>query len=197
MRQLSADLTIDAPADQVWEVIGPGFARMGEWASVILASTATPGPAGPACPGPACAGPAGSDGAPVTGRVCATGVRLVPRVTETLIAYDQARRTLSYQAQDLPALVTLARNIWTVVPFGEHRCRVALQAQFQARGALGVLAGWAVSVQTRRNARLLEADLSHYIRHGTPSPRKHRQLRKAARRSPAGTSARLREPGGW
>ena len=197
MRQLSADLTIDAPADQVWEVIGPGFARIGEWASVILASTATPGPAGPAYAGPVCAGPAGADGAPVTGRVCATGVRLVPRVTENLIAYDQARRTLSYQAQDLPALVTLARNTWTVVPVGEHRCRVALQAQFQARGALGVLAGWAVSVQTRRNARLLEADLSHYIRHGTPSPRKQRQLRKAARRSPAGTSARLRELGGW
>ena len=196
MRQLSADLTIDAPADQVWEVIGPGFARIGEWASVILASTATPGPAGPAYAGPICAGPAGADGAPVTGRVCATGVRLVPRVTENLIAYDQARRTLSYQAQDLPALVTLARNTWTVVPVGEHRCRVALQAQFQARGALGVLAGWVVAVQARRNARLLGADLSHYIRHGTPSPRKQRQLRKAARRSPAGTSARLREPGG-
>jgi Polyketide cyclase / dehydrase and lipid transport len=110
----------------------------------------------------------------------------MPRVTETLIAYDQARRTLTYQAQDLPALVTLARNTWTVVPAGEHRCRVALRAQFQARGALGVLAGWVVAAQTRRNARLLEADLGHYVRHGTPSPRKQRQLRRAARRRPAG-----------
>jgi hypothetical protein len=63
---------------------------------------------------------------------------------------DQARRTLTYQARGLPALVTLARNTWTVVPAGERRCRVALQAQFQARGALGVLAGWAVAAQARR-----------------------------------------------
>src|SRR5262249_39443327 len=130
-------------------------------------------------PGPG--GPAGADGAPVTGRVCATGVPLMPRVTETLIAYDQARRTLTYQARGLPALVTLARNTWTVVPAGGRRGRVAPQAQCQARGALGVLAGWAVAAQARRNARLLEADLNHYIRSGTPSPRKQRQLRRAAR----------------
>jgi hypothetical protein len=173
MRQLSADLAIDASADQVWEVIGPGFARIGEWASVIPASTPISGPDGPV-------------GAPAAGRVCATGVGLFPRVTETLIAYDQARRTLTYQARDLPALVTLARNTWTVVPAGERRSRVVVQAQFQARGALGMLAAWVAAAQAWRNARLLEADLGHYIRHGTPSPRKRRQLRRAKKRRPAG-----------
>jgi hypothetical protein len=56
-----------------------------------------------------------------------------------------------------------------------------LRAQFQARGALGVLVGWAATAQTWRNARLLEADLGHYMRHGTPSPRKQRQLSRAAK----------------
>jgi hypothetical protein len=119
-------------------------------------------------------------------------------VTETLIAYDQARRTLTYQASDLPALVTLARNTWTVIPADERRCRVVLQAQFQARGAFGVLAGWAAAAQARRNARLLEADLGHYIRHGTPSPRKQRQLRRAAkRRQPAHEHDGESRVGGW
>ena len=187
MRQLSADLAIDAPADRVWEVIGPGFARIGEWASVIPASAPIPGPDGPAC----------AVGAPAVGRVCATGVRLFPRVTETLSAYDQAGRTLTYQARDLPALVTLARNTWTVVPAGEHRCHVMLQAQFQARGALGMLAGWAATAQAWRNARLLEADLGHYVRHGTPSPRKQRQLSRAAksRRSARNHDCGSRESG--
>jgi len=97
-------------------------------------------------------------------------------VTEQLIAYDQARRTLTYQAQDLPAFVTLARNTWTVIPVGDSRCRVTLEAHFQARGALGMLASCAAVLQARRNARRLEADLGHYLRHGTPSPRKQRQL---------------------
>lgn len=33
--------------------------------------------------------------APVAGRVCHTGVRLVPQITERLIAYDDATRTLT------------------------------------------------------------------------------------------------------
>jgi hypothetical protein len=170
MRQLSADLTIDAPADRVWEVIGPGFARIGEWASVIPASREAPGPDGPAR----------AAGASVAGRVCTTGVRLVPRVTETLIAYDQAGRTLTYQAGNLPGFVAFARNTWTVIPAGKRGCRVILEAQFQGRGARGVLAGWAAALQTRRNARRLEADLSYYLRHGAPSPRKRRQLSRVA-----------------
>ena len=112
----------------------------------------------------------------MAGRVCTTGVRLIPQVTEELTAYDQARRTLTYQARDLPAFVTLARNTWSVIPAGENRCRVTLEAQFQARGAVGVLAGWAAVLHARRNARRLEADLGHYLRHGTPSPHKQRQL---------------------
>ena len=157
------------PPNGCGEVLGPGFARIGEWASVIPASTAVPAPGGSA----------GAVSAPVGGRVCATGIRLLPRVTEELTGYDQARRTLTYQAQDLPAFVTLARNTWTVIPVGESRCRVTLEAQFQGRGALGALMGWAAVLQARRNARRVEADLGHYLRHGTPSPRKQRQLSRA------------------
>jgi hypothetical protein len=45
MPQLTTNLTIDAPAGQVWQVIGPGFARIGDWATTIAASAAIPAPA--------------------------------------------------------------------------------------------------------------------------------------------------------
>jgi len=174
MPEISAQLRIDAPADRVWEVIGPGFARIGEWASVIPASAPVPAPA--AGPGVTAGLPAAAAQAPVPGRVCTTGSRLLPQVTELLVAYDPAGRTLSYQASGMPAFVTLARNTWTVIPDGERACLVSLDAQFEARGVPGLLARWVIALQSRRNARLLQADLRHYLSHGTPSPRKQRHL---------------------
>ncbi len=118
-------------------------------------------------------------GAPVAGRVCQTGVGLVPQATETLVAYDEANRTLTYEASGMPAFVTTARNTWTVTPLGEHRTPVRIQAQFDTCGLLGLLGRWAILAQVGRTSRYLVNDLRHYVETGTPSPRKQRQLRRA------------------
>lgn len=183
MSEITAQLRIDAPAERVWEVIGPGFARIGEWASVIPASAPVAVPAAAPGAGLPGAGQPAATAPPVAGRVCTTGSRVLPQVTELLVAYDPARHTLTYQASDMPTFVTLARNTWTVLPDGEHACLVTLNARFEARGVPGLLARWVVAIQSRRNARLLQADLRHYLRHGTPSPRKQRQLSHHGRSS--------------
>jgi hypothetical protein len=171
MPQLSTHLNIDAPAGQVWDLMGPGFARIGKWATSVQFSTAVP-----AMPRPAAAATATAVIAPMAGRVCTTGVRLVPQITETLVAYDPARRTLTYEASGLPSFIVTARNTWSVIPTGERTCRVTLSAHLQTRGMLGLLGRWAILAQARYTSRHLEADLRHYIKHGTPSPRKRRQL---------------------
>jgi hypothetical protein len=178
MTELSTDLIVAAPADPVWDVIGHQFARIGEWATAVPHSSsladATPTAAGPVMLVATPALPA-----PVGGRVCQTGVRLVPSVTGTLIAYD-AERTLSYEASGMPAFVTLARNTWTVTPVDAHHCQVSLRARFDTRGLLGLLGGWAILVQARRTSRHLTEDLRCYIHTGRPSPRKERQLPRIA-----------------
>jgi hypothetical protein len=185
MPALSIDLVIAAPADQVWQVIGHRFDRIGEWATAIPASTAVPASPGRPTAGTAGAGPPGlppvadAVDAPVAGRVCQTGIRLAGAITETLTAYDDTNRTLTYQAAGLPAFVTLARNTWTVVPIDARTCRVSLRAQFDTRGLLGALGRWVILAQTRRTGRHLADDLRHYVETGTPSPRKQRQRRRA------------------
>jgi hypothetical protein len=184
MTELFTDLIVTAPADQVWEIIGPGFDRIGDWATAIPTSTAIAAP--PSAGSPVDAAIRGRPrlpvaaaiDAPVVGRVCRTGIRLVPEVTETLIAYDDAGRTLTYQASGMPAFVALARNTWTVTPIDAHRCRVSLHARFDTRGVLGLLGRWAILAQTRRTSRHLADDLRHYVETGTPSPRKQRQQRR-------------------
>jgi hypothetical protein len=165
MTEFAVEIVIAAPADRVWDVVGHHFDRIGEWSTAVPASAAT----------------AGDGGFAVPGRVCRTGTRLAPEVTETLTAYDDAGRTLTYEAAGLPAFVVLARSTWTVVPIDDRRCRLRLRARFETRGAAGVLGRWAIRVRAHRAARHLAGDLGHYAVTGVPSRRKQRRLRGAAR----------------
>ncbi len=169
MTELSTDLIVAAPAEAVWEVIGRRFDRIGDWATAIAASTAIPTPASTGIP---------AAGYPVAGRVCQTGIRLVPQVTETLVAYDDTTRTLTYQASGLPAFVRTARNTWSVTALDPYRSRVSLRARFDTTGLVGLLGRWLILAQTRRTSRHLAEDLRHYVETGAPSPRKQRQLRR-------------------
>jgi hypothetical protein len=178
---MSKELVIAAPAAAVWQVLGPGFARIGEWATAIPASTALTATAGPSRKGIGVV--AGLVDAPVAGRACATGLRMVAQVTETLIAYDETNRTLTYEASGMPAFVTMARNTWTVTPLGGHRCTVTLDARFDTRGVLGALARWLLLVYVGRTSRHLADDLRHFVEHGTPSPRKAHQQARTTRRA--------------
>lgn len=177
MSTLSRHFIVEAPADAVWDLVGRRFARIGDWATAIPTSTAIGHPFDQT------ASPAISEtaGAPVAGRVCQTGIRLMPQVTETIVAYDDAALTLTYQAGDLPAFVITARNTWTVTALDERRTRVSLRAQFDTRGLFGALAGRAILIQAALTSRTLAEDLAHYLGHGTPSPRKQKQLRRAGR----------------
>ncbi len=74
MSALTSAIVIDAPDDRVWQVIAHQFDRIGDWATAIPASAAVA-----VVPSPV--------EAPVAGRVCHTGVRMVPTVTETVVAY--------------------------------------------------------------------------------------------------------------
>jgi hypothetical protein len=162
---LSYHIIVNAPADAVCAVVGRQFDRIGEWATAIPASAPVPAPV--ADPSPA----------PVAGRVCETGIALLPRITEMIVEYDDTARTVTYRAEGMPAYVTAAQNTWTVIPLDEWRSRVTLRARFDTRGLLGWLARWLILAQVRRTSRYLADDLRHYVEHGTPSPRKQRQLR--------------------
>ena len=167
----SSHIIINRPAEAVWDIIGRRFDRIGEWATAIPASAAIPQE------------PTVS-GAPVAGRVCDTGIRMLPHATEMIIAYSDSDRTLTYQATGMPAYVGVARNRWTITAVDQQRTRAAFEAVFAPRGILGrLLAGWLL-VKIGRTGRDLLGDLKHYAEHGVPSPHKQAQLDRAGRDRP-------------
>jgi hypothetical protein len=160
-------VVIDAEAEAVWRVVAGGFDRIGEWATAIPTSIA-------------CPVPAPATDAPVPGRVCQTGVAMVPEVTQTIVAFDDATRTLAYEASaGMPSFVTLARNRWQVTVEDESRSRVRFTAQVRVRGPLGWVVRWWLLARVGRTGRFLLDDLK-YVEQGTASPRKRRQLDRAA-----------------
>jgi Polyketide cyclase / dehydrase and lipid transport len=138
----SSHIIINAPAETVWDIVGRQFDRIGEWATAIPASAAVPQDA-----------PGEPTVAPVAGRVCDTGIRMLPQATEMIIAYSDRDRTLTYQATGMPAYVGVARNHWTITAVDQQRTRAAFEAVFAPRGILGrLLAGWLL-VQIGRTGR--------------------------------------------
>lgn len=174
MSLLTSHIIVAASADAVWEVVAHRFDRIGDWATAIPSSTATSDTAAPSLVD-----------APVAGRVCRTGLRQAPEVTETVVAYDDTDdtgRTLTYQAAaGMPKFITTARNRWQVTALDSARTEVAFTAQVEVRGLLGRLAWWVLLLRVHRTGRYLLADLKHYVEHGTPSSRKQRQQARTAR----------------
>ena len=167
MAKLSKQFVIDAPADAVWQVVGPGFDGIGDWATAIPASRAAPGPEG-------------------QGRVCTTGMRAIPEITELMVGYDDARRSLTYRITGLPRFIAVAQDSWSVTPLPADRCLLRVETRIDTRGVLGTLARWPLLAGIARSARHLGTDLGHFVLHGTPSPRKQRQLSRAEPVSRAG-----------
>jgi Polyketide cyclase / dehydrase and lipid transport len=163
--KLSGEVLIEASADAVWEIIGRRFADIGNWATAVEASYAEPGAR--------------------AGRVCRTGLRAFPTVTERIIALDDSVRTLRYEATGLPRFVGEAHNRWQVTAAGPDRARARFDGVLRMRGPLGRLVALPIHLRMLRETRTVLDDLKYYAEHGTPSARKRRQ-RLRARRRPTG-----------
>ena len=160
--KVSSETIIEASADRVWEVVGHQFARIGEWATAIPASRPKSQAPGPVA-------------APVAGRVCETGLPIVPLVEERIVAYDEAGRTLTYTGAGLPRLVKEARNRWTVTAVDDQRAHVRVEATIELRAVGRLLAVPFRLWSARVGANTLD-DLKHYVEVGRPSRAKQRQL---------------------
>jgi hypothetical protein len=163
--KFSTDTIINAPADLVWQVVAHDFAEIGAWASVITASRTNADAVVSAAE------------APVGSRICETGSRF-PQLEETILAYDEGSRTLTYAAIGLPAFVTGARVRWEVSAFGDARARASVVASMQLSG-LGRLLGIPLRFGLTRGYKRTLDDLRHYVEDGQPSPRKQRRVARS------------------
>jgi len=108
---------------------------------------------------------------------------MFPQVEETIVAYDESARTLTYAGARLPVFVSQARNRWRVTAIGDNRARVSVDATMELRGAAGWLLAVPLRVWLTREGRKTRDDLKHFVEHGQRSQRKQRRLARGPARS--------------
>lgn len=164
--ELTRIATVAAPQATCWEILGPNYAKVGDWASSVYLSEPRPGPPKVA-------------GAPLLGRVRQTS--LGP-ITETLLAYDPDRGHLAYSAagEKTPGLLRALRNAWTLRALGPNETEVRMALTADIAFPFNVLMGWMMRRQFRRVLGEAMEEFQHFAETGTPHPRK-RQVDASAK----------------
>lgn len=165
--KVSSSIDIDASADHVWEVIGPGFGRVGDWGAAVEESRPV--------------GEGSLDGAPAAGRACSVATPGVDQITEQLTDYDVKARRLTYRLSDgMTHLVAGAANTWEVRPLRDGRAEFRMDATVELVGAARVAAPLLKAYLTaigRRTSR----DLKTYVETGVPSRAKAIRVHASSR----------------
>ena len=159
--------TVNAPIDRVWELLGPEYARAGDWASGVYASRARDGDPKVA-------------GAPVAGRVCQTS--LGP-FTESIEAYSERAHHVGYSAkgEKMPGFMKGLRNDWHLTAAGPNRTEVRMEMQADIAFPFSFLMGPMMRLQFGKVLRESLEEFVHFAETGQPHPRKARvdRTRKA------------------
>ena len=107
--EIKRQVTVNASADKVWNILGTDFNNMSEWSSFVLESEAIPGL------------PPGS------GRLLNT--KELGEVVETIYKYDDDKRELAFilEGKKMPFFMRKTDSTWRVKPQGDARSGLEVQ----------------------------------------------------------------------
>ena len=152
---------IQAPAEQIWDIMGERYAEVGSWFTGVAASKPRAGDKLP--------------GAPTMGRECSSSFG---DACEVIDRFDARRRELVYHVESgMPGFVKLAQAHWKFTPRDEHSCSADLRMVME-------VSWWAAPMglmMKRQMGRLIDdmfEELDHYATTGEVHPRKSAQIAK-------------------
>ena len=120
------EMTINVSADELWEMVGPGFVEVYKWSSSVDHAEGQ--------------GISSFEGAVCDERFCDVNVKGFSKISEKLTAYDASKMNLAYTVQQgMPGFVSHAENNWTVIPLGANRSKLVMKGKFEVKGLMGLL----------------------------------------------------------
>ena len=149
-------VTVDAPIEKLWDILGTQYADAGVWNSAVFVSAQTPDPSKVPT-------------APVSGRVCQTS--LGP-FTETISQFDEAAHRIGYTATGdaMPGFVKGLHGHWALKQLSTNRTEVTMMLSVDIAFPFNVLMGWMMKLQFNGAIKSSLEDLKHYDRdRQTPS----------------------------
>lgn len=152
------NITVNAPVEKVWDILGPNYVDAGNWASAVFVSREQNGTKKVA-------------DAPVAGRICQTS--LGP-FTESIEDYNLAAYRIAYSASGakMPGFVKSLVNAWHLESVGTNQTRVEMDLNADIAFPFSFLMGWMMKMQFNKALSETIEDLKYYAETGKPHPRK-------------------------
>lgn len=168
--EVQKEITINISADQLWEMVGPGFIDVYKWSSNVDHATG--------------GGEAEFEGAVCSERFCDVNVKGFSKISEKLIKYNESDMSLAYEVVDgMPGFVTRAMNDWTVVPINENSSKLIMKAEFGSKGLMGSLMNGMMEKKMNRTLETVLNDAKTYAETGKTSLAKQERMKKLAKKA--------------
>ncbi len=156
--QFEREITLNAPASHVWDILANNYEKVGDWATVIPESA-----------------PRTDARGKLAGRTCTSSYG---DVKEMITHWDDDQMTYSYEADGLPAMFKQGANTWSVVEVDNNTSKVFMELKMEISPLPGFLIGWIMKPKMSKDMDGLMEDLKHYVEKGTPHPKKVKSLAK-------------------
>jgi len=163
--KIKGQITINAPANKVWQILADEFDRIGEWATVITESRTDTDVLIP-------------KGAKVGGRVCSA--QGFGDVREEFTYCDEQSMAFGYKAtKGLPSwLIKRAENNWSVHSLESKKCVVESRGEIDYNLIPGLLVMPIFKSQMSRLGSQLLEELKYYAEYKQPHSRKLKARQK-------------------
>ncbi len=164
---ISKEIIVKRPVDEVWEVLGNQFADAYKWARGLDYSKGH--------------GEARFDGAPVNNRTCE--VQGFGQIEEELKRFDARNYVLSYEVTDgFPGFIDSAINTWTLTSHGMST-KVTMDMQMETKGLMGAIMGPMMKMNLSKLVAGVIEDFKAYLETGRPSEFKAKEIAKAMKKA--------------
>ena len=167
--QVQDEIIINVSATELWELVGPGFIDVYQWASTVDHAEGE--------------GTARFAGAVCNKRHCDVNVQGFSKISEELTQYNQENMRLTYAVVDgMPKFITEAANTWTVVAVNEHQSKLLMNAHFEVRGLMGTLMRGMMKSKMKKTLRNVLTDAKIFAETGEVSALKAKRIQKLKKR---------------
>ncbi|MFY0627163.1 MAG: SRPBCC family protein [Reichenbachiella sp.] len=168
--EVQKEITINVPASQLWEMVGPGFTEVYKWSSNVDHSVGK--------------GTAEFEGAVCSERHCDLNVKGFSSINEKLTKYDDARMNLAYEVNDgMPGFVTKAVNDWTVVAVSDTQSKLIMKGEFGIKGIMGFMMNGMMEKKMNETLETVLEDAKIYAETGMISITKQERITSLDKKS--------------
>lgn len=162
--EIKKAITIQAPAEKVWEVLWNNYTQVCDWASTVNHSEKRD-----------------VHGNKNGGRTCHS---TWGEISEIVKEVDQKKMSYTYYADGLPAMMKSAVNSWKVEPLGNHSSEVQMNLKIELAPIPKLLMGWMIVPKMKKDIQQTIDDLKYFIENGKPSSVKIKSDQKFFKKNP-------------